>query len=132
MSLKIHEKSIFCRKYCIFHEFFLDFLNFFLIFFLNFCQIFWQNFCKNFGRCGPDCPENTEVPCIFCTKVPFWGGCPYFSLSHKSAKYTFVQQGWVGPEGTRNTKECTNVHTCMYICTSPPPRYQRRGIYILT
>ena len=66
--------------------------------------------------------QNTKVTCILLYNL---GGCLYFPLKHKSAMYTFVQQGGgggggVGPEETQITKVCTNVHTCMYICHLAP------------
>ena len=73
---------------------------------------------------------------VYCTQS---GGSIIFS-KHKSNMYTFVQprgvsifsprtQKWhvyfcttkggggVGPEGTQITKVCTNVHTCIDVCT---------------
>ena len=67
--------------------------------------------------------QNTKVTCILLYNLGS-RGCLYFPLKHKSAMYTFVQQrggGGKGPEGTKITKVCTNVHTCMYICHLAPP-----------
>ena len=45
-------------------------------------------------------------------KYHFGGGCPYFSLKHKSTKYTFVQQE-VG--GSRRDPKHKSMYKCAYM-----------------
>ena len=53
------------------------------------------------------------------------GGCLYFPLKHKSAMYTFVQQGGGGGGGSRRDPNHKSMYKCAYmyvhLSLSPPP-----------
>ena len=105
----------------------MDFFRFFQffswIFFQFFVKFFWQNFCKNFGRWGSRLPRKHKSTMHFLYKSTILGvGVHIFPYRTKVPSILLYSKGWVGPEGTRNTKVCTNVHTCMYICTLAPSR----------
>ena len=63
--------------------------------------------------------KTQKYPVFSVQKYHFGGGCPYFSLTHKSTKYTFVQQEVGGPKTQKYVQMC--IHVCTFVPWPPPP-----------
>ena len=97
-------------------DFFIDFLDFFPKFFIYFyiflSNVFVKFFVKILGGGVPMGLKTQKYHVFSVQKYHFGGGCPYFSLKHKSKKYTFVQQG-VG--GSRRDPKHKSMYKCAYM-----------------
>ena len=116
---KIWEKSsFFLKNFVVFSK---NFPFFSLKFFQNFFKIF-QFRQKNFKIFSRKFWKNIADFAIFLYKSTILGvGGLFLAQNTKVLSILLYNKGWGGPEGTQITKVCTNVPTCMYICTLAPP-----------